>query len=293
MPDLVLDSGTSLHYVVDDFTDPWVAQPPETVLLIHGMAESHRSWFAWVPWLARDYRVVRVDLPGLGRSTIDLGSYAWSLGAVGRDLAALLDRLGLGRVHVVGAKIGGSTALAFAAAHPEHVATVTNIGGPLWPKGDIGTNIVRTADLAPTIAEKGVRRWAQDTMPHRLGPDAPPEQLSWWTRLMAGSDRDVLIAATTAAAQVDLRAALPAIQAPALLLTGRISGLAGDAAADLWATVPDGRREIVDVSGYHVAAVAPDHCAQRVLAFVRAHPARTHGGATHERPGVFNRTRRS
>ena len=243
------------------------------MLLIHGMAESHRSWFAWVPRLARDYRVVRVDLPGLGGSTIDLGSYVWSLDSVGRDIAVLLDRLDVGRVHVVGAKIGGSTALAFAAAHPEHVATVTNIGGPLWPKGSIGTNIMRTADLAPTIAEKGVRRWAQDTMPHRLGPDAPAEQLAWWTRLMAESDRDVLIAATTAAAQVDLRAALPAIQAPALLLTGRISGLAGDAAADEWARVPDGRREILDVSGYHIAAIAPDRCAERVLAFIRAHPA--------------------
>jgi 3-oxoadipate enol-lactonase len=256
-----------MFHTVDDFTEPWRAEPAPTVLLIHGMAESHRAWFAWVPLLARHYRVLRIDLPGLGQSEVDLAGYEWTLETVSRDIADLLDELGLDRVLVVGAKIGGSTALQFAANHPERVEAVVDVGGPLWPRGNIGTNIVRTTELAPTIATMGVEAWARDTMRRRLGPDAPEEQLEWWVQLMCGSRQEVLVAATTAAGKLDLRDALPRIEAPALLLVGSVSGLAGDEAAEAWAAVPNGRREVVEATGYHISAVQPEACAQKVLDF--------------------------
>ena len=43
-----------MHYLVDDFTDPWTK--PETVLLLHGNAESSAAWYGWVPHLARHHR---------------------------------------------------------------------------------------------------------------------------------------------------------------------------------------------------------------------------------------------
>lgn len=270
----VMELGaSSMYYTLDDFTDPWSTAPKQTVLLIHGMAESHKAWFAWVPRLARQYSVLRVDLPGLGRSTIDVDTYGWSLTTVARDIDLLLGKLGLDRVHVVGAKIGGSTALQLAASYPERVTSVVDIGGPLWPRGSIGTNVVKTSELAPSIASKGVEQWARDTMPYRLGPDAPPEQLEWWIGLMSASDKDVLVSATTAAAAVDLRDDLPHITAPALLVTGSVSGLAGDAAAEEWAKVPRGRREVIESTGYHISAVQPDRCADLVLDFLRTEAA--------------------
>lgn len=59
--------GCELFYIVDDFTDPW--RPAQTVLLVHGLAESTEAWRAWVPHFSGQYRVVRVDLRGFGRST--------------------------------------------------------------------------------------------------------------------------------------------------------------------------------------------------------------------------------
>jgi hypothetical protein len=35
-----------MHYRVDDFTDPWTE--PETILMLHGNAESSLAWYAWV-----------------------------------------------------------------------------------------------------------------------------------------------------------------------------------------------------------------------------------------------------
>ena len=67
MPSFRPSPDLEMHYVVDDFTDPWTQ--PETVLMLHGNAESGLAWWAWVPTLARHYRVVRPDMRGFGQST--------------------------------------------------------------------------------------------------------------------------------------------------------------------------------------------------------------------------------
>lgn len=275
MPFIDTGSGTEIYYVVDDFVAPWRRDEAEHVLLLHGMAESHKSWQEWVPHLATSYVVLRADLPGLGRSTIDLDRYKWSLSSVAQDLNRLLDALGIQRIHVVGAKVGGSCALQLAASFPDRIASVVSLGGPIWPEGKIGTNVIRTADLAPSIQKLGVARWARDTMAMRLGPTADPAQVRWWTNLMSTSSQEVLIRATTAAAQIDLRSELPLIEAPALLMTSAISGLASKETAEIWATVPRGTRQVLECSGYHISAVLPHECARRVVEFIGMHSTTT------------------
>ncbi|MGZ8228324.1 MAG: alpha/beta fold hydrolase, partial [Burkholderiales bacterium] len=62
MPRLRIGGDFEMHYEIDDFTDPW--REPETILMLHGNAESGAMWFGWVPTLARHYRVVRPDMRG-------------------------------------------------------------------------------------------------------------------------------------------------------------------------------------------------------------------------------------
>ena len=45
MPTARLAPDLDMHYRVDDFTDPWTS--PETILLLHGNAESGASWYRW------------------------------------------------------------------------------------------------------------------------------------------------------------------------------------------------------------------------------------------------------
>src|ERR1700733_12629293 len=86
-----------LHVEVDDFTDPWSER--EAILLLHGFAESGRAWFAWVPRLARGYRVVRPDLRGFGASPVPprAAERTWSVQEFADDIARLLDELELER----------------------------------------------------------------------------------------------------------------------------------------------------------------------------------------------------
>ncbi|MFO1188216.1 MAG: alpha/beta fold hydrolase [Alphaproteobacteria bacterium] len=92
----------SVFYEDDWFGPPWL--DPAVLLLIHGVAESSRAWYGWVPHLARTYRVIRPDLPGFGRSAAAPGR-KWHTAAFAEDLARLLDRLGIDAVHVIGAKL--------------------------------------------------------------------------------------------------------------------------------------------------------------------------------------------
>src|SRR6266567_2447449 len=128
MPTFRPSPDLDMHYEVDDFTDPW--RKPETILMLHGNAESGLAWWAWVPHLARHYRVVRPDMRGFGKSTAMPRDYPWTLDRLVEDFCLLMDHLGIDRFHLVGAKIGGTVARAFAARRPERVRTLTVVGTP-------------------------------------------------------------------------------------------------------------------------------------------------------------------
>ena len=79
MPIARVADDLEMHYVVDDYTDPW--SDSETVLMLHGSSESGAMWFGWVPHLARHFRVVRPDMRGFGASSPMPRDFPWTLDA--------------------------------------------------------------------------------------------------------------------------------------------------------------------------------------------------------------------
>src|SRR5487761_1306467 len=100
MASFTTTDGLRLAYMIDDFTDPWKRTP--TLLLLHAAMGSARRYFAWVPALARHYRVVRMDLSGHGGSEIPPADRALTLERLVGDVAELLDHLELPSAHVLG-----------------------------------------------------------------------------------------------------------------------------------------------------------------------------------------------
>lgn len=117
MPRFRPSADLEMHYQVDDFTDPW--RHPQTILMLHGNAESGLAWYAWVPRLARSYHVVRPDMRGFGQSSAMPANHAWTLDELTADFCGLMDHLGIERFHLVGAKIGGTIALGVCRAAAE------------------------------------------------------------------------------------------------------------------------------------------------------------------------------
>ena len=93
--------------------------PP--VLLIHGGLGHGDLWAAQVADLMADHRVIVADTRGHGRSSNDGSAYSYELLAA--DYVALLDHLGVERVHLVGWSDGANIGYAIAAAAPERLAS--------------------------------------------------------------------------------------------------------------------------------------------------------------------------
>ncbi len=106
--------GLPIHYQVTGRPDAPV------LMLLHGFGSSLQTWDAWVPQLAHDYRVIRLDLPGFGMT----GPAPTRDYSDARDVATLqnfADQLGLTRFSVIGHSLGGKMAWSLAAADPERV----------------------------------------------------------------------------------------------------------------------------------------------------------------------------
>ena len=104
-----LANGVELHYVAGGAGEP--------VLLVPGWPQ---TWYAWrhvMPPLAERYRVIAVDIRGMGRSEKPGSGY--DVRTLAADLAALLTGLGHERCLYVGHDIGTWIGYTFAASYPD------------------------------------------------------------------------------------------------------------------------------------------------------------------------------
>ncbi|MEO8700617.1 MAG: alpha/beta fold hydrolase [Kofleriaceae bacterium] len=92
------------------------------VVLVHGYSASSDSWLPVIPALAASHRVIAVDLKGFGWSSRPDGDY--SPAAQAQLVWAVLDRLRVTDVAIVGHSWGSSVALAMAVAKPQRVRRV-------------------------------------------------------------------------------------------------------------------------------------------------------------------------
>lgn len=264
MPSARLGNDLDMHYEVDDFTDPWAS--PETVLMLHGNCESGAVWFGWVPHLAREFRVVRPDMRGYGRSTAVARDFPWSIDVVIDDFIALMDHLGVARFHLVGAKIAGFIARRFAARFPDRVLTLTVIGTPP-PVYDVAA---RVESLTAEIERDGIEGWARRSMAGRLGSRFPAAGVEWWIKLMARTPVSSQICFVRNIPKADITADLPAIRCPTLVITTEGSALGSVETTHQWQQmIPHSTLLVLPGDSYHVAASDADTCARATRDFIK------------------------
>ena len=270
MPTLRVAPELEMSYRVDDFTDPW--REPATILLLHGNNESGAAWYGWVPQLARRYKVVRPDMRGFGDSTPMPRKFPWTLDIVIDDYLQIMDALGIGRFHLVGAKIGGVIGRAFAARHPERVRTLTVAGSPPPIRADTQTQAARVRE----VEEHGIEHWARRSMAGRLGKSFPGEGVEWWIKYMGRTAVSTEAGFAETINFSDITADVAKIKCPMLVITTEGSGLASVAETKKWQEeVPHSELVVLPGDSFHVAATHPDQCAAALIDFLERHEARS------------------
>jgi pimeloyl-ACP methyl ester carboxylesterase len=237
------------------------ARDAPALILLHGFGSSLHAWEDWAPRLEADFRTIRLDIPGFGLTGADpSGDYtdARSLALI----AALMDRLGLARAHLLGSSMGGRIAWRFAAEYPDRVAKLVLMA----PDG---------------FAGPGRRYDAPGRVPllMRVLPHVLPESLlraslapaygdrAVLTRPLFERYRDMLLAPGVRQAILDRSAQqvlprpeliLARIQAPTLLLWGERDGMVPVAnAADYQRALPDSRLVVLPGLGHVPMEEAP------------------------------------
>jgi pimeloyl-ACP methyl ester carboxylesterase len=109
---------------------------PRTVILVHGWTCDDTTWESQVPALARDFRVLTIDLPGHGKSgapkdgKLSMDLFARAVESVRREANAE-------RVVLAGHSMGTPVIVQYARLYPQHVAAMEFVDG-LVTMGNIG-----------------------------------------------------------------------------------------------------------------------------------------------------------
>ena len=102
----------------------------EAIILLHGFPESHRTWRAVAPDLARDHFVVAPDQRGFGESDKPEGVEAYKPQLVTEDLGCLANALDLKHFTLIGHDWGGAIAWMAALRHADRIDRLVIVNAP-------------------------------------------------------------------------------------------------------------------------------------------------------------------
>ncbi|MFR9780090.1 3-oxoadipate enol-lactonase [Micromonospora sp. MS34] len=199
-----------LHAIVDG--------PPDAPVLVLGssLGTTGAMWEPQLAAIAGRFRVIRYDHLGHGRSAVPPGPYTIDL--LGREVLALLDDLGVRRVHYAGLSLGGMVGMWLAAHAPERVdrlallCTSASLGPAQGWRDRAAT--VRAAGLS-AIADAIVARWFTPSF-----AAARPEVVAAHRAMLTAAPAAGYAACCEAIAGMDIRPDLGRIAAPTLVIAG-------------------------------------------------------------------------
>jgi pimeloyl-ACP methyl ester carboxylesterase len=268
MPEVEVN-GISIHYELDDFTNPW--EESDTIWIQHGFGRSGKFWYYWVPQLSQSYRVLRVDMRGHGQSGDPPVDHPWSVDDLLSDMRGVIEALRLGSVHYVGESVGGILGIALAARWPELLKTLTLVAAPLSIRPEIQQLFALGEEDWPTAMEKlGGDGWANGLMGYGAADaDTSEGRVDWGLREWAKNRPMMLSNLAKLAATVNVEPLLPDVKVPTLVLAPAQSLISPlEEQVKIRKTIPDARIAVVEGSWHEIYLDNPDACISALRDFI-------------------------
>jgi pimeloyl-ACP methyl ester carboxylesterase len=262
---LVDIDGYGVHYI-DRGEGP-------AIVLVHGFGGQTYSYRKLIPALARDHRVIAVDLKGYGYSQRDATTDLSHTGQVAM-LRKLLRRLGIDRAVLVGHSMGGFVVQRFAATHPEACEAIVlaasvsgdEMGGPRARRLPVARFLLRP--LLPILGGITARRLLKYAYYDESQlTDEVREEYIRPTRLKGSMDG---LLAMMQQAKNDAPIDYARITMPALLLYGAADRVVPlKAATRLRERIPQARLVVIERAGHLLLEEKGDECERAIRDFLR------------------------
>jgi len=224
----------------------------ETILLANSLGTDLRIWDAVAASLGKRYRILRYDMRGHGLSdcpSVSDDAAGYRMEDLAGDALALLDKLGIARVHACGLSIGGMVVQALVAGAADRVASVmlcdtgSRIGTPeMWDQRIRG---IRQGGLAG-ISDGILARWFTESFraEQRLA-------FRYYRNMLERTPADGYIGCCGAIRNTDLGKQAAAIRVPTLVMVGDEDLATPPAqAAELAKAIPGARFELIKQAGH-------------------------------------------
>ena len=265
MATLRMNQDVELHYYDDDFTEPWRSAP--TMLLQHGFSRSGKFWYSWVPLLAHEFRILRPDMRGMGRSAIPEDKYQPSLDVFADDVRSILDHLDIDKVVYVGESFGGIVGLKFAHKYPQRTRALVLCNTPcrLPRRGRSGAG----GDWDATMSQS-IEAWSTATINMRLDTRVAPQGLEeWYIAEMDRTSPSIGRRLQGYLDTLDFSPHLKEVATPTLLLVGEESPTSTLEQQQFMAEqLPNCRMVVYPRLGHGINAIYPDWCTKQVREFI-------------------------
>jgi len=249
--------SVELHHLLEGPEDAPV------LVMANSLGTTLRMWEDQAPALRARLRLLRYDHRGHGGSPVPPGPY--EIGDLGRDVLALLDRLGIERFSFCGLSVGGQVGMWLASEAPERVerlilcCTSARFAPPEpW---DERAKTVR-AEGVGAIADTVLERWF--TPPFR---ESRPGTVAWAGGMLRGTPAEGYAGCCEAIRDADLRERLGAISAPTLVIAGADDPAAPiDQAELIRDSIPDARLAVIEGAAHIANVEQPGSVTRKILA---------------------------
>jgi pimeloyl-ACP methyl ester carboxylesterase len=267
------------HVTLNNVRSPVLDLGPrssEAVVFVHGNPGSRLDWTRLVEAVSQFGRAVALDMPGFGEADRP-ATFEYTVEGYARHLAGALEQLGVSRAHLVLHDFGGAWGLAWAAAHPAQIGSVTliNIGVMEGYRWHYLARIWRTPVIGEIFMATTTRAGFTLLLKHGNPRGLPkPFVDQMWTHFDRGTRRAVLrlYRATSNVDRLfsDLRQALSSLNLPVLVIWGKHDPYVPVRYAERQREVfPRAEVTVLDDSGHWPYADNPDAVANLLIPFLQ------------------------
>ena len=194
--------GVSISYNLQGKGEP-------ALVFVHGWSCDKSVWKYQVAHFAKNHKVVTIDLGGHGQS--GLGRKEWTVQAYGKDVAAVVQKLSLNKVVLVGHSMGGPVIVETARQIPGRVIGL--VGADTFHDIETGYSKEMLAEILVRLKADFATE-AKNFVAQMFPSDADQDIVEWTVNKISSANPEVGIGSMEKLGDYDLKEAVKDIKVP-------------------------------------------------------------------------------